>query len=209
MSSSAGTRSSSRRWCAWRRTGGGEPWAPWWDRWARSLFERSRDPIVAVGPFAERPPEFVSAKGAGPAQSAALRSEPGRLCGRIAVLRSSVGQRDRVVSRARDVPHDPHRRRSDVPALGCRGRMDASLRSRHQRRCVHRGPRHPVEGHRGCRDRSGGLRPDQPGERREVIPRPASRGAATRWRPMHGRDGAGCASAPVPPESCEPPTSRR
>jgi len=29
---------------------------------ARSLFERSRDPIVAVGPFAERPPEFVSRK---------------------------------------------------------------------------------------------------------------------------------------------------
>ena len=33
---------------------------------ARSLFERSRDPIVAVGPFAERPPDFVSRKSPAP-----------------------------------------------------------------------------------------------------------------------------------------------
>lgn len=33
---------------------------------ARSLFERSRDPIVAVGPFAERPPEFVSRRAPAP-----------------------------------------------------------------------------------------------------------------------------------------------
>jgi nucleotide-binding universal stress UspA family protein len=33
---------------------------------ARSLFERSRSPIVAVGPFAERPPEFVSRRSPAP-----------------------------------------------------------------------------------------------------------------------------------------------
>jgi nucleotide-binding universal stress UspA family protein len=33
---------------------------------ARSLFERSREPIVAVGPFAERPPDFVSRKSPAP-----------------------------------------------------------------------------------------------------------------------------------------------
>jgi nucleotide-binding universal stress UspA family protein len=33
---------------------------------ARSLLERSRDPIVTVGPFAERPPDFVSRKSPAP-----------------------------------------------------------------------------------------------------------------------------------------------
>jgi nucleotide-binding universal stress UspA family protein len=33
---------------------------------ARSLIERSRSPIVAVGPFAERPPEFVSRRSPAP-----------------------------------------------------------------------------------------------------------------------------------------------